>query len=96
MEKEGGKMNIEPCFVCRGEAIVERITADKYDVRCEKCGKYIFHDGLNEAEYKDLSDEEIEKISKYVNEYNAVTNEFAELGDIEELWIKIEGFYRHT
>jgi len=96
MEEEGGKMNIEPCFLCREEAIVERIIADKYDVRCEKCGKYIFYNGLNEDQYKHLSEEEIEKISNYVNDYNVATNEFAEVGDIEELWIKIESFYRRT
>ena len=88
-------MNMEPCFVCRGDAIVTSIEADKYDVRCEKCGKYIFHDGLHEDRYKNLSEEEIERISKYIKDHYEETKRFAELSIYETLWIEIEGFYKN-
>lgn len=80
--------------MCGGEAMVIFITVDKHDVRCSRCGKYIFRDGLNEADYKDLPLEKKEIISKYVKEYNKATNEWAQLGDIDELWMKIEQFNR--
>ena len=87
-------MSIEFCFLCEGEAMVERITVDKYDVRCEKCGKYIFLDGLHEGQYNELSEREREIISNYVREFNEATKKWAQLGDIEILWKVIEDFNR--
>jgi len=86
------KMNKGPCFVCGTEAILLTIMADKYDVRCDRCGKYFFYDGLNERDYKELPEEQRENISIYVREYNKATGKWAELGDINGLWMKIADF----
>ena len=87
-------MSAESCFLCEGIALVERITVDKYSVKCEKCGKYIFLDGLHEDQYKELSEREREIISNYVRKYNEANKGWAELGDIDILWKTIENFNR--
>lgn len=86
---------IEPCIICGGEASCIAMLPDKYDYRCDNCGMYIFLNGLNEGGYKDLNEEEREKISKYVREYNETTGDLAELGDIVILWRQIEDFNRN-
>lgn len=88
-------MAIEPCYVCEGEADIERIKVDLYDVRCEKCGKYIFHNGIHEGPYKGLSEQERERISKYIKDFNEETNEWPILSDIDELRVDIDKFYRY-
>lgn len=85
----------EPCIICGREALCIFITADKYDYRCDNCGKYIFLNGLHEAGYEELNEEEREKISNYVRGYNEATGEWPELGDIDILWMQIEDFNRN-
>lgn len=41
--------------------------------RCDNCGKYFFHNGLNEVDYKKLDGEERERILNYVRGYNKAT-----------------------
>jgi|GEM_PF-4181673 len=53
-------MNKRSCFVCGTEAVLVVVSADKYDVRCDKCGKYTFFDGLNEGPYRELTEEQRE------------------------------------
>lgn len=87
-------MNKEPCIICGREALCVSVTVDVWDIRCKKCGKYIFTNGLNEGSYKKLSEKQKETISNYVREFNEVTNKWAQLGDIDILWKMIEDFNR--
>jgi hypothetical protein len=64
-------MNKGPCFVCGMEAILQTIKADKYSVRCERCGKHTFLDGLNENDYKGLPEEQREKIVKHEADFHS-------------------------
>ena len=84
----------EPCIICGEEATCIAFSGqpDKYDYRCDNCGKYIFNNGLNKVDYEDLPEDDRAKISKYIKEFNEATGEWAELGDIIELWKKIEDF----
>jgi len=84
----------ESCVICGRDALCIFVTVDKYDYRCDNCGKYIFLNGLHKVDYEDLDKDKKEKISKYIKEYNETTGEWAELGYIEELWKKIEDFNR--
>ena len=88
-------MNKDSCIICGIEAVCIAKSADYYDFRCEKCGKYYFLDGIHETDYKKLDEKEREKISKYIKKYNETTGAWAEVGDITELWEKIEYFNRN-
>ena len=84
----------EQCIICGIDADCIFITADKYDYRCENCGKYIFLNGIHRSGYEGLSEEEKERISNYISEFNEATGEWAEFGDITILWRQIEDFNR--
>ena len=86
----------EPCIICREEATSIAFSGqpDKYDYRCDNCGKYIFNNGLNKVDYEDLDEEKRAKISKYIKEHNEATGARAEFGDITILWQQIEDFNR--
>ena len=88
-------MNEEPCIICGRDALCTNVSgqADKRDYRCESCGNYFFQDEQNEDDYEDLDGEQRERIANYVREFNkARGGKWAEFGDIEELWKKIEDF----
>jgi hypothetical protein len=87
-------MSKELCIICRNEAELINVTVDVWDIRCKNCGKYIFLDGLNEASYKNLSEEKRKIISNYIKEFNAITEKWAQFGDIDILWKMIEDFNR--
>ena len=82
----------EPCVICERDADCIFITVDKYDYRCDHCGKYIFNNGLNKVDYEDLPEDDRAKISNYIKEFNEATEEWAEFGDLTELRKKIEDF----
>ena len=87
-------MNEEPCIICEALALVSPLKdqPEGVDYRCENCGKYNYHNGLNESYYKELDGEQRERISNYIRAYNKATGKWAELDDLEELWKKIEKF----
>jgi len=89
-------MNEEPCIICGRDAICSSVTgqADTCEYRCESCGNYFFQDEQNEDDYEKLDGEQRERIANYIKAFNEATGKFAEFGDIEELWKKIEDFNR--
>ena len=90
-------MNEEPCIICGRDALCTAVSgqAETCDYRCDNCGKYIFRNDLNKDDYEDLDGEQRERIANYVREFNKTSGgKWAEFGDIEELWKKIEDFNR--
>ena len=92
-------MNYEPCIICGSNAICTNVPdqADTCEYRCGRCGNYIFQNEQNEDGYKDLDGEQIERIVNYIKAFNEAKGKkekWAEFGDIEELWKKIEEFNR--
>jgi len=90
-------MNEEPCIICGRDVLCSAVSgiADKCDYRCDDCGNYFFQNEQNEDDYEKLDGEQREKIANYIRAYNKATGgKWAEFGDIEELWKKIEDFNR--
>ena len=88
-------MNEEPCIICGRDALCINVPgqADTCDYRCDNCGNYLFRNDQNKDDYEDLDGEQRERIANYVREFNkARGGKWADFGDIETLWKKIEEF----